>query len=142
MSGAFSAQIANPNTQMLPLQITLDHDDKITRINNAWISSVDYNYTTPGWTIADSVDMSAESISFIDKKEVKCQYCVEYSIPHHDWMIAELTMNISKEKILSMLGIIPRNENISNIYRAQAMEIIRCHFPDYYNSMEKLFVLI
>lgn len=142
VNAVFGNNMVNATSQKTPLQISAVLSSNEMRITNAWITNIQYTYQSTGWTIADPVEMEAESIQIIDRTKinVKCKHCLD-GFRGHDILIKQLEADSSKENVLEYLGIIPRKDNISPITRARAIETIRGHFPDVYNSMMGLFIL-
>src|SRR5271170_6162004 len=76
ISSAFGQDFVSHQNQTQPLQITVEHDNKIMSIHNAWITDSSYVYETNDWIIAESISMEAEDITCVDKDFVLCKFCV------------------------------------------------------------------
>lgn len=83
-----------------------------------------------------------------NRVDIKCKHCIEElwidvgaPVVGHYGLISALSTDSSREKVLYLLGLIPNNPKISSVYRAQAIEVLRGHYPDVYNSMSGLFIL-
>jgi hypothetical protein len=60
---AFSRGFVHVSSQRYPLQIEIIDGDKITTtLRNAWITALDYTYTTGDWIITDQMELEAETI--------------------------------------------------------------------------------
>lgn len=62
ISEAFSRGYLNAKSQMYPLQIVAENEKEVCTVQNAWISSQDYTYTTGDWLITDAIEFEAEKV--------------------------------------------------------------------------------
>src|SRR5574338_263435 len=64
---AFARGHIAAQTQMYPVQIVAENEEEVCTIQNAWITSQDYSYTTADWVITDAVEFEAERVIEVKK---------------------------------------------------------------------------
>lgn len=127
----------------IPHRIRIQTDKQILIFSQVWISNWKYDFQSR-YSVGDLViEAIAESIEHHDIKYIVkiCNYCNSLSdtiFYYHNRIIASIEHDPHKDNILKLLGFLPLDKTKQV---PQTIEILKKHFPEVYDNIEKLIVL-
>lgn len=117
-----------------PQHIRIKYDNKTFVANNAWVSSSDYEQHNEKFIL--NCIFIVDDYYTLHDDEIKCIYCTNKSHISHQNTYDILAKNQDRLFILKLI------QNLQPQSQAEAIEIIKGHFPNLYKETEKLFSLL
>lgn len=130
-----------PLIQVMPVNINIFDNTGAISVRNAWVTNLSVS-TDDSYNNLTDISVTAESIEIFD--EIKCKYCLMAAKKvYHSYLLQEMTG--AKDRInyaLELLGIKPFDADINTVYREETLEIIKGHYKEIYNEIERLIILL